>query len=41
MEAHMIIWLPDGPESYKRTPAFIEASLPVGLLKDHSTKGGT
>jgi tellurite resistance-related uncharacterized protein len=35
------IQLPEGLESYKRTPTFTEASVPAGLLKDHSTKDGT
>ncbi|AUW60367.1 tellurite resistance protein [Sphingobium sp. SCG-1] len=26
---------------YKRTPTFTEATIPQGLLKDHSTKDGT
>jgi tellurite resistance-related uncharacterized protein len=33
--------LPAGLESYKRTPTFTEASVPAGLLNDHSTKDGT
>lgn len=33
--------LPDGLECYKRTPDFTEATVPPGLLKDHSTKEGT
>jgi tellurite resistance-related uncharacterized protein len=41
MEAHMTIRLPEGLESYKRTPTFTEASVPAGLLQDHSTKEGT
>jgi tellurite resistance-related uncharacterized protein len=41
MEAHMTIQLPEGLESYKRTPSFTEVSVPAGLLHDHSTKEGT
>ena len=33
--------LPSGLEAYKRTPLFTEATVPAGLLKDHSTKEGT
>lgn len=33
--------LPEGLESYKRTPDFTEATVPTGLLNDHSTKDGT
>lgn len=33
--------LPGGLRSYKRTATFTEASVPAGLLKDHSTKDGT
>ncbi len=33
--------LPDGLQSYKRTPTFTQADIPVGLLKDHCTKDGT
>nr|WP_314444061.1 DUF1971 domain-containing protein [uncultured Sphingomonas sp.] len=33
--------LPSGLEAYKRTPVFTEETVPAGLLKDHSTKGGT
>lgn len=33
--------LPEGLSSYKRTATFTEASVPAGLLKDHSTKDGT
>jgi tellurite resistance-related uncharacterized protein len=40
MEAHMTIRLPEGLESYKRTPTFTEASVPAGLRQDHSTKEG-
>ncbi|HTN62800.1 MAG TPA: DUF1971 domain-containing protein [Devosia sp.] len=31
---------PEGLVPYKRTPDFTEATLPVGLLKAHSTKTG-
>ena len=33
--------LPQGLVAYKRTPIFTETTVPVGLLKDHSTKKGT
>jgi tellurite resistance-related uncharacterized protein len=33
--------LPNGLEAYKRTPTFTEASVPAGLLREHSTKEGT
>lgn len=33
--------LPTGVAPYKRTPTFTEATVPAGLLKDHSTKEGT
>jgi tellurite resistance-related uncharacterized protein len=33
--------LPPGFKAYKRTPLFTEATVPAGLLKDHSTKEGT
>ena len=33
--------LPPGLEAYKRTPLFTEATVPPGLLKNHSTKEGT
>jgi tellurite resistance-related uncharacterized protein len=33
--------LPEGLESYKRTPTFTEASVPAGLLNEHATKEGT
>lgn len=33
--------LPTGLTAYKRTPTFTEASIPAGLLRDHSTKDGT
>lgn len=32
---------PQGLGSYKRTPEFTEATVPKGLLKQHSTKAGT
>jgi tellurite resistance-related uncharacterized protein len=32
--------LPTGAEPYKRTPTFTEATVPTGLLHDHSTKEG-
>lgn len=32
--------LPDGAKPYKRTATFDEASVPAGLLQDHSTKEG-
>jgi tellurite resistance-related uncharacterized protein len=41
METDMKTSLPEGLTSYKRTPTFTEASVPEGLLKDHSTKEGT
>jgi tellurite resistance-related uncharacterized protein len=41
METDMKTGLPEGLTSYKRTPTFTEASVPAGLLKDHSTKEGT
>lgn len=31
---------PPGLEAYKRTPTFTEATVPAGLLSDHSTKEG-
>lgn len=34
----MTLQFSGGLESYKRTPDFTEASVPSGLLKDHSTK---
>jgi tellurite resistance-related uncharacterized protein len=33
--------LPAGVAPYKRTPTFTEATVPAGLLHDHSTKEGT
>ena len=36
-----MIALPPGLRSYKRTPTFTEATVPPGLLRDHSTKEGT
>ena len=33
--------LPPGVAPYKRTPTFTEATVPAGLLHDHSTKEGT
>jgi tellurite resistance-related uncharacterized protein len=33
--------LPPGLQAYKRTPDFTEATVPAGLLHDHSTKEGT
>lgn len=33
--------LPNGLEAYKRTPTFTEATVPAGLLAEHSTKDGT
>lgn len=36
----MTIKLPAGLQAYKRTPTFTEASVPAGLLSDHSTKDG-
>lgn len=33
--------LPTNVTSYKRTPNFTQATVPRGLLKDHSTKAGT
>lgn len=33
--------LPSGLEAYKRTPLFTEATVPAGLLKNHSTKEST
>jgi tellurite resistance-related uncharacterized protein len=35
------IALPEGLESYKRTPAFNEDTVPAGLRTDHATKVGT
>jgi len=32
--------LPEGLKAYKKTPIFDEATIPAGLLKDHSTKYG-
>jgi tellurite resistance-related uncharacterized protein len=32
--------LPDSVTAYKRTPEFNEATVPQGLLKNHSTKSG-
>lgn len=32
--------LADDLEFYKRTPTFTEATVPAGLLNDHSTKAG-
>jgi tellurite resistance-related uncharacterized protein len=32
--------LPEGFAAYKRTPEFDEASIPLGLQKNHSTKAG-
>jgi len=31
---------PPAAKAYKRTPTFSEATIPAGLLKDHSTKAG-
>lgn len=36
----MTIDLPDGLKPYKRTATFSEATVPAGLLEDHSTKSG-
>lgn len=36
----MTLHLPSGLHPYKRTPTFTEASIPPGLLADHSTKDG-
>lgn len=36
----MTLDLPTGLKPYKRTPTFTEATIPDGLLKDHSTKDG-
>lgn len=33
--------LPPGFESYRRTDSFTEATVPSGLLADHTTKAGT
>jgi tellurite resistance-related uncharacterized protein len=33
--------LPEGLESYRHTETFNEATVPAGLLKDHTTKAGT
>ncbi|WP_076070785.1 DUF1971 domain-containing protein [Sphingomonas montana] len=33
--------LPEGAQSYKRTPSFTEETVPAGLLNDHATKDGT
>jgi tellurite resistance-related uncharacterized protein len=32
--------LPPGLEAYSRTAEFTEATVPAGLLRDHSTKAG-
>lgn len=32
---------PDAIAEYKRTPVFTEATVPRGLLRDHTTKRGT
>ena len=32
--------LPEGVAEYRRTAAFTEATIPVGLLRDHRTKPG-
>lgn len=32
---------PANAKPYKRTPSFTEATVPEGLLNDHSTKEGT
>jgi tellurite resistance-related uncharacterized protein len=32
--------LPDGAEHYRSTAVFTEATVPAGLLADHSTKDG-
>lgn len=32
--------LPQGLQSYKRTPTFTETTVPAGLLNDHATKQG-
>ena len=32
--------LPPGARPYKKTPVFMETSVPAGLLKDHATKEG-
>jgi tellurite resistance-related uncharacterized protein len=32
--------LPDGAEHYRSTAVFTEATIPGGLLADHSTKAG-
>ena len=32
--------LPIGAQPYKRTPEFSEGTIPVGLLKEHSTRAG-
>lgn len=31
---------PEGLHEYKRTPVFTEATIPAGLLRDHTTKAG-
>ncbi len=31
---------PEGLQEYKRTPDFTEATIPAGLLRDHTTKTG-
>ena len=33
--------LPDNVKPYKKTPTFTEESIPIGLLKSHTTKPGT
>ncbi|HEU4961239.1 MAG TPA: DUF1971 domain-containing protein [Sphingomonas sp.] len=35
------VTLPPGLESYRRTDSFTEATVPAGLLADHTTKAGT
>jgi len=38
--AESAVQLPSGVELYKQTRTFTEATVPAGLLKDHSTKPG-
>lgn len=33
--------LPLAAKPFKRTPSFTKATIPAGLLRDHSTKEGT
>lgn len=33
--------LPKNTQAYKKTPMFTQETVPVGLLKNHTTKAGT